>query len=322
MHKIAVVVPCYKVASTVADVLKKIGPEVSAIYFIDDGCPEDSTTAIQNASNQDDRVKVIKHKENQGVGAAVLTGYNAAIKDGCDIIVKIDGDGQMDPAMVSQMAQPIIDGQADYVKGNRFYYLRNITKMPAARLFGNAGLSFLTKISSGYWNLFDPTCGYTAIHAAVAEILPHEKIRKRFFFESDMLYQLNLLRAVINEIPMKVIYGKEKSNLSPAKSLLQFPILHLKNFLKRLVYNYFVRNFSVASVDLVLGILLCGFSVIFGISKLIYNAHHDFRMNSGTVMVLSVLMIIGFQMLLGFVNFDISDVPKNSIHNRLPRQKK
>lgn len=317
MPKIAVVIPCYRVGGTIESVLQKIGPKVSAVYCIDDGCPENSGSIAKEAMPDDNRLHVLTHDENKGVGAAVLTGYKAAIKDGCDIIVKIDGDGQMDPAMIPQMVQPLVSDQADYVKGNRFYHLRNIKEMPAARLFGNAGLSFLTKISSGYWNLFDPTCGYTAIHTAVAKELPFEKIHKRFFFESDMLYQLNLLRAVITEVPMAVVYGSEQSNLSASKALFEFPALHLKNFIKRLVYNYFVRNFSAASLDLILGIALFSFSIIFGLAKLIYNAHKNIHMQSGTVTVLAVATIIGFQMLLGFVNFDIADVPRTPIHTRL-----
>lgn len=113
----------------------------------------------------DPRVTVVKHEKNKGVGGAVMTGYRAAIADGAKVIVKIDGDGQMDPSLLREFVMPILGGEADYTKGNRFYDLSNISRMPAMRLFGNAGLSFLAKLSTGYWNIFDPTNGYTAIHA-------------------------------------------------------------------------------------------------------------------------------------------------------------
>jgi len=143
------------------------------------------------------RVHVIYHESNLGVGGAVMTGYRAALKDGADIIVKIDGDGQMDASLISNFIEPILAGEADYTKGNRFFNLEEIRSMPGLRLFGNAVLSFMTKLSSGYWDLFDPTNGYTAIHVDVARHLPFNKISSRYFFETDMLFRLNTLRSVV-----------------------------------------------------------------------------------------------------------------------------
>lgn len=178
--KIAVVIPSYKVVGHILNVINTIGPEVCRVYIVDDCCP-DGTGAFVQANAKDDRVVVIYHKENQGVGGAVTTGYKAAIEDGMDIIVKVDGDGQMDPSLIPDFVAPIIDGEADYTKGNRFFDLEGIHAMPKVRLFGNAALSFMTKISSGYWDLFDPTNGYTAIHRDVARHLPLNKISRRYF---------------------------------------------------------------------------------------------------------------------------------------------
>src|SRR5690606_32001950 len=150
----------------------------------------------------DPRVRVIRHASNLGVGGAVITGYQAAIADGMDILVKLDGDGQMDASLIPDFIEPIINGEADYTKGNRFFDLEELRSMPRIRLIGNAVLSFMTKFSSGYWNLFDPTNGFTALHADVARYLPLSKISKRYFFESDMLFRLNTLRAVVHDIPM------------------------------------------------------------------------------------------------------------------------
>ncbi len=137
-------------------------------------------------------------------------------------IVKIDGDGQMDPKLLKRFVLPILKGQADYTKGNRFYNLDNIDRMPGIRLFGNAVLSFMTKLSTGYWDTFDPTNGYTAIHSKIAEQLPFDKISSRYFFESDILFRLNTLRAVVFDIPMETLYGDEKSNLKITKILNDF----------------------------------------------------------------------------------------------------
>ena len=146
-----------------------------------------------------------------------MTGYRVALDDGMDIMVKIDGDGQMAPELLPDFVAPILAGEADYTKGNRFFDLEQVSQMPTVRLLGNAVLSFFNKISSGYWNLFDPTNGYTAIHRDVAACLPFGRISRRYFFESDMLFRLNTLRAVVVDIPMHASYGDEVSNLRISK---------------------------------------------------------------------------------------------------------
>jgi len=315
--KIAVVIPCYKVSRYLKMVLQGIGPEVSLIYCIDDACPENSAAKAKQELPNETRLRIITHSTNQGVGAAVMAGYKAAIEQGADIIVKLDGDGQMDPAFIPHLVAPIIDGKADYVKGNRFYHLRSVKSMPWPRVIGNAGVSFLSKISTGYWNIFDPTNGFTAIHSAIVRQLPLEKIHRRFFFESDILFQLNLLRAVVFEVPMDAVYADEKSNLNPWKAFGLFPILHIRNFFTRLVYNYFLRNFSIASLDFLLGCVLFLFGVIFGLTMWITNAYKGVVTTSGTVMISALPIILGFQLLLGFLSFDMSNIPDNPVHKHL-----
>jgi len=210
--KIAVVIPSYKVTKHILDVIAAIGEEVHRIYIVDDCCPDRSGEFVEQHCS-DSRVVVLRNETNQGVGGAMMAGYKAAIEDGMDIIVKIDGDGQMDPALLQAFVSPIVSGEADYAKGNRFFDLESVRTMPKRRLFGNAALSFMTKLSSGYWNLFDPTNGYTAIHASVAKYLPFEKISNRYFFETDMLFRLNTLGAVVVDVPMVAKYADEVSNL-------------------------------------------------------------------------------------------------------------
>ena len=234
--KIAVVIPCYKVSKHILAVIDGIGPEVSSIYVVDDCCPQ-KTGELVRVQCKDLRVKVITHEFNQGVGGATVSGYQAAVVDGSDIVVKIDGDGQMDTTLISAFVAPIERGIADYTKGNRFYDFRSLTEMPPIRVFGNALLSFITKASSGYWNLMDPTNGYTAVHAQALKMMPLEKLDKRYFFESDMLFRLNTIRAVIEEIPMKANYADEESNLRITKVILDFPRKHLMRLFKRLFYN-------------------------------------------------------------------------------------
>ncbi|CAM3335479.1 hypothetical protein CUTA107171_22650 [Cupriavidus taiwanensis] len=158
------------------DVIESIDSLVSNIYVVDDCCP-DGSGALVTSECTDPRVRVIRLPENLGVGGAVMAGYRAAIQDGMDVAVKIDGDGQMDPHDIANFVEPILAGEADYTKGNRFFNLDSLEQMPRVRLLGNAALSFMSKLSSGYWDLFDPTNGYTAIHCEVARHLPMEKIR-------------------------------------------------------------------------------------------------------------------------------------------------
>jgi dolichol-phosphate mannosyltransferase len=311
-----VVIPCYKVSAHICDLIRKIGDEVDFIIAVDDCCPEKSGRLVENTLTES-RIRVIYHSTNQGVGGAVLTGYKAAIEAGANIIVKLDGDGQMDPALIPKFIAPILSGEADYTKGNRFFGIEAVKQMPIVRLIGNTGLSFLTKLSSGYWNLFDPTNGFTAINAKVAEQLPVNKISRRYFFESDLLFRLNILRAVILDIPMLAKYGNEQSNLKVSREAPQFLLKNLLNFNKRIIYSYFIRNFNFASLELLFGLPLLGFGIFFGAINWINPPQADALASAGTVMLAALPVIMGFQMLLGFVNYDMANVPSNPIQRRL-----
>ncbi|MYN02385.1 glycosyltransferase [Pseudoduganella sp. DS3] len=311
--RVAVVLPCYKVTRHILGVIASIGPEVSAIFAVDDCCPDGSGKLVQ-AQCQDPRVTVVFHSENQGVGGAVMSGYRAAIEAGCDIIVKVDGDGQMDPALLPDFIAPIVSGEADYTKGNRFFDLEQIGQMPPMRLFGNAMLSLLTKLSSGYWNLFDPTNGYTAIHADAARHLPFHKISKRYFFETDMLFRLNTLHAVVVDVPMDASYGDEVSNLKISKIVTEFAFKHLRNFGKRVFYNYYLRNMSLASIQAPLGLLLFLFGSIYGGWHWYHSASMGQATPAGTVMLSALPILMGMQLLLAFLAQDIASVPRRPIH--------
>lgn len=316
-ERLAVVIPCFRVARQIGEVLRGIGPDVWRIYCIDDACPEGSRAVIEQQAAADPRVRLVVHEKNRGVGAAVVSGYRQALDDGAEIIVKIDGDGQMDPSRICEIIAPLRAGEADYVKGNRFYHLESLRAMPVARLIGNAGLSFLSKLSTGYWNLFDPTNGYTAIHAAVARRLPLGKLHPRYFFESDILFRLNTLRAVVTEVPMEARYADEKSSLSLTKAFIQFPIYHTRNYFKRIFYNYFLRGFSVASINLLIGFVLLVFGVVFGAWQWIDGAIRGTPASPGTVMLAALPVILGTQLTLSFLSFDMSNVPREPLHTKI-----
>ncbi|MFC3459478.1 glycosyltransferase family 2 protein [Massilia haematophila] len=319
MHKnalIAVVIPSYKVTRHILGVIEGIGDEVGLIFVVDDCCP-DGSGAFVRANCQDQRVSVLEHKVNQGVGGAVMTGYAAAIAAGATVIVKVDGDGQMDTRLIPKFVAPILAGEADYTKGNRFFDLEQIRSMPAMRLFGNAVLSLMTKLSSGYWDLFDPTNGYTAIHAEVANHLSFGKISKRYFFETDMLFRLNTLHARVVDVPMDAVYGDEVSNLKISKIVTEFLRKHARNFLKRVFYNYYLRNMSLASIELPLGLCLLGFGAGYGIAAAVDSARAGVETPAGVVMTAALPVLMGAQLILAFLAYDIASVPRRAIHTRI-----
>jgi glycosyltransferase involved in cell wall biosynthesis len=304
------------VKDQILETIAGCGTEVYRIYVVDDSCPQRSGDHVAH-NVTDDRVVVIYHTSNLGVGGAVMSGYQAAIDDAMDIIVKIDGDGQMDPSLIPNFVTPIIEGWSDYTKGNRFFDLEAVKSMPGLRIFGNAILSFMTKLSSGYWNLFDPTNGYTAIHADVAKRLPFNKISKRYFFETDMLFRLNTIRAVVVDIPMEAIYANETSNLKISKILTEFMLKHVRNFFKRLFYNYYLRDLSLASLELPIGLLLFTFGTVFGAYHWYLSSSAGITASAGTVMLSSLPILTGTQLILAFIGSDISSVPTQSIHRNL-----
>lgn len=309
---IAVVIPCYRETAHICDVLAAIGPEVAHIYLIDDCCPEGTGDFVE-ANCADPRLTVIRHDCNSGVGGAVKTGYRAALADDADIIVKLDGDGQMDPAMIPELIEPIANGRADYCKGNRFYQPEGLHEMPPLRLFGNAVLSFLCKAMSGYWQIMDPTNGFTAIAGRVVARLPLESIEDRYFFETDMLFRLNTMRAVVCDIHMHAHYGDEQSDLSIPQTALSFPGKYISRFCKRIFYSYFLRDFNVGSIELLFGTLFFLFGVTFGtVSWFEASAAGEFA-SSGTVMLAALPLLIGMQLLLAFLQFDIGNQPHEVI---------
>lgn len=317
---IAVVIPCYKVRNHILEVIKQIGSEVDCIYVVDDCCPDGSGEHVEG-NCADDRVIVIRNSENQGVGGAVMAGYKAAINDMMDIIVKVDGDGQMNPSLIPEFIAPIVFGEADYTKGNRFFDLEEIRAMPRIRIFGNAILSFLTKLSSGYWDLFDPTNGYTAIHRDVAKRLPFHKISKRYFFETDILFRLNTMRAVVVDIPMDARYGDEVSNLKISKIIGEFLLKHIRNFGKRIFYNYYLRDISLASIELPLGVTMLLFGILFGGYNWTISWQKGGITPAGTVMLAAISVIIGLQFILAFLAYDISSVPRRALHRKDVRRR-
>ena len=309
---VAVVIPSYKVKAHILKVISGIGPEVGLIYVVDDCCPEKSGDFVK-ANCSDPRVKVLYHQKNQGVGGATMTGYKQALTDNASIVVKLDGDGQMDSSLIHRLIEPLKSAQADYVKGNRFYDLAFLRQMPFLRKLGNSGVSFMNKAASGYWNIMDPSNGFTAIHRNALESLPLDRIDKRFFFESDMLFRLNTIRAVVAEMPMRAVYGDEKSNLKVHRIVLQFPGKYLHRMIKRVFYNYYLRDFNIGSLELIIGFVFTIFGVFFGAYKWSESIITSHPATAGTVILAGLPVILGFQSLIAFLHFDVANVPQKPL---------
>jgi hypothetical protein len=314
---ICVVIPCYKVSKSILGVINKIPEIVGKIIVVDDFCPEETGKYVQENCS-DKRVEIISHVRNQGVGGAMISGYMRAIELGVSVVVKIDGDGQMDPSHIEELLFLINSKEADYVKGSRFYFVNDLKNMPFVRLIGNSILSFYNKLISGYWDIMDPTNGYTAIHTDILKMLPLQKISKDFFFESDMLFRLNTIRAVVKEVPVPVSYENNKSNLSVFKVFFTFPFKYSSRLIKRIMYNYFIRDFNVGTLELLISLVFTAVGASFGLYHWWKSILYGVPATAGTVIISALLVILGFQSFLAYIHFDLLNIPRKVlIKNKL-----
>jgi len=319
-YSIAAVIPCYRVEREIQSVLETIPSYIKHIIMVDDASP-DSTADIVSASAKDDpRVLLIRHLSNQGVGGAMVTGYHKALELEAQIVVKIDGDGQMDMEHLPKLLQPLIEGRADYTKGNRFRDFKSLQQMPLTRRVGNMGLAFLAKLATGYWHVFDPTNGFNAIRSEVLAQLPLDTLDRTYYFETSMLANLYLIGAVVKDVPMPARYQGEVSSLLVHRILFEFPPRLLRTFLRRLVLKNFIYDFSMASVYLLTGLPLLLFGLIFGIYKWIQYASIDVPAPTGTVMLSTVSVLLGIQLLLSAIEIDLRSIPTEPLsHPLFPR---
>lgn len=316
-YRIAVVIPAYRVGREIASVLGGLPRYVRHVIVVDDASPDSTAARVAAAGRRDKRIQLIRHPRNRGVGAAVKSGFRRALELGAQIVVKMDGDGQMDPAFLPALLAPLAQGRADYVKGNRFRDFESLRRMPWVRRAGNLGLSFLTKAASGYWNLFDPTNGYFAVRAEVLARLPLESVDDRYFFETSMLANLYLLNAFVQDVPIPARYAGETSSLSVRRAVLEFPFKLLRTFLRRLLLRYFLFDFSMMSVYLLTGIPLLAFGFLFGGVKWIQYAQRGVPAPTGTVILPTLAVILGIQILLSAVEIDMNAVPRRPLSEPL-----
>jgi glycosyltransferase involved in cell wall biosynthesis len=312
-HSIAAVIPAYRVAGQIAAVLRGLPPYIRHVIVVDDASTDGTAALVQGAAKRDRRVILLRHEKNLGVGGAMITGFRKALDLGAEIVVKIDGDGQMDIAYLDALLMPLVQGRADFCKGNRFRDFVALRRMPLIRRVGNMGLAFLSKLATGYWNLFDPTNGFVAIRAEILAQLPLHRIDPTYYFETSMLANLYLLDAVVKDVPMPARYQSEVSNMLIHRILFQFPFKLFGTSIKRLALKNFIYDFTMASVYALTGLPLLLFGLIFGIIKWIQYATLNIPAPTGTVMLPTLSVLLGIQLLLSAIEIDLRSVPKEPL---------
>lgn len=314
--KIAIVIPCYRVRDKIVDVVDSVLAVADFVIAVDDCCPEKSGEFLQKVHTEP-KLKIVFHERNQGVGGAMITGFKTALDLGADIVVKMDGDGQMEAKHMPRLIAPLVARKADFAKGNRFYDLRALRAMPFVRRFGNFGLTLLSKAASGFWHLSDPTNGYFAVRANALRLLNFHLLAPRYFFEISLLIQLNVVRAIAIDVPIPAKYADENSSLSPMRALVTFPSKLAGGLLHRIWWRYFIYDINIVTVFLITGAFLFFGGGAFGLWRWSHNWMYGHEQSAGTVAFAMLPMILGFQMLLQAVVLDMMDKPDAPISDVL-----
>ncbi|MCP3659243.1 MAG: glycosyltransferase family 2 protein [Bacteroidetes bacterium] len=306
--KIAVSIPCYNESKFIKNVIKNIPDYVDFIITVDDCSKDDTYKVLQSIKSK--KLTVLQTEKNVGVGGASKVGFLKAIELEADIVVKVDGDGQMPLVTLPVFLDVIIDQKIDYAKGNRFIDAVSLKNMPKHRLIANIILTFLNKLGSGYWNIFDPQNGFLAIKTEKVKFFDFLKVHNRYFFENDMLLQANIYNLKVQDIPLETIYGNEISHINTLQVFFTFPFLFMRMFFYRIYQKYVLRDFSPIILFLFFGGILFWFGLIFGLYHWIQSIVTNTYASTGTVMIATVCFILGFQLLLQAIVLDINNTPK------------
>lgn len=301
---VAVVVPAHNEERLVGTVVTTSPPLVDHIIVVDDASTDATSEAAR--STGDPRLQVIRLPENQGVGGAILAGHRRALELGADVSVVMAGDAQMDPDYLPALLDPIADGEAEFTKANRFYDARSFEGMPRHRVFGNVVLSFMTKAASGYWGLFDPQNGYTAIHRSALERLPLDRIAQRYEFENDLLIKLNILRVPARDVPVPARYGTEVSGMRLTRVAPRLLRLLWKGFWHRIWWKYVLQSFSPVALMLFTGLALLLFGLAVSIFVLV-NTLGPPVASPGTVLLAVAPLLTSIHLLVSALMLDIQE---------------
>jgi glycosyltransferase involved in cell wall biosynthesis len=301
--RVAVVVPAYQEEHLVATTLRGIPDSVDRIFVVDDASPDDTAARAREAA--DARTEVVVHERNGGVGAAIVTGYKRALAEGMDVVVVMAADNQMDPAELPSLVGPVARGEVDYAKANRLFTGEAWSVIPRTRYLGNAVLSLLTKIASGYWHVADSQAGYTALGLDALRRLDLDRIYRRYGFPNDILVHLNVINARVRDIPSRPIYGVgERSGIRLRKVVPRISWLLVKGFFWRMREKYVIRDFHPLVFFYALGFLMLAVGLALGIAETILRILGN-EITTATIVLVALLLVSGSQFTLFAMWFDM-----------------
>lgn len=306
-RRIVALVPSYNEAPHVGGVVRTMPEFVDDIVVVDD-CSSDGT-AEAALEPGDPRVTLIRHDPNQGLGASLIDAHKKALELGGDIMVVMAGDGQMDPAYLPALLAPIVEEGYDFSKGNRFFDTGSWEGMPRHRIFGNVVLTFLTKLATGYWDMFDPQNGYTAITRRASERIEWDKVARDYSFENDVLARLGVLRARVKDVDIPAVYGDEISDIKLSTVIPSLLRTLRRSFWRRFWLRYVVRSFSPVALFAFSSVVLLAWAVVFG-AWVIAQKIGGVSPTTATVMLVVLPLLMGFEMMLAAFVLDIMNTPK------------
>ncbi|MEU4419564.1 glycosyltransferase family 2 protein [Actinoplanes sp. NPDC024001] len=299
-------VPAYNEEKLIAQTIKTVPEFVDHIIVIDDASRDATAERARQAGEP--RLTLIRHKANTGVGGAICDGHKEALRQACDVAVVMAGDAQMDPEYLPDLLAPIADGLAQFTKANRFYSRDSYRGMPAYRIFGNVILSFMTKLSSGYWHLFDPQNGYTAIHRSALERLDLDRVARDYCFENDLLINLNILRVPACDVPIPAVYGEETSAMRMHRVIPALLTQLTRGFWRRIFLKYVIFSFSPIALLLFTGLLLIALGTIVGIWLVVHTLGAPV-VSAGSALLAALPLLTGIHLLIAALSLDIQESP-------------
>ncbi|MEW5758314.1 MAG: glycosyltransferase family 2 protein [Candidatus Omnitrophota bacterium] len=308
--RIALVIPAYKEEKLIKPTLESMPSVIDSVYVVDDKSPDNQNAVIMQCAKSDSRIQLIKHSVNQGPGAAIITGYKAAIKENFDIVVVVGGDNQMPLDELSRFLDPIVDDCADYVKGNRFMVKGNAFEdMPKIRLFGNTLISLMTKISSGYYHIFDVVDGYTAINKQALLAIDWDKAWKKYGYPMDFLMRFNIEGFRVIDVPRRAIYlpNERQSQIKGFSYALSVSPMLFRNFFYRMFYKYIFSNFHPLVFLFFFGMIFCLTGLGIGSYILFMKFFNNIIPSAGTTVICSLFVSIGIQSIFFAMFFDMQE---------------
>jgi len=307
--KIALVIPAYNEERLIKPTLETVSDLVDRIYVVNDASTDATATVVEELSQHDSRIVLITHEKNSGPGQGIITGYKRSAAEGYDIAVVVGGDNQMPLDQMAQFLDPLIDGEADYTKGNRFIFLPDtLAKMPKTRLLGNIIITGLTKISSGYYKIMDVVDGYTAITKRVIDLIDWDKAWKGYGYPMDFLIRLNAYGLKVKDIPRSSIYlkGERQSQIKGLRYALKVSPMLLRGFFWRLLTKYIYRDFHPLVFFYFAGIILFPFGILYGF-YLVYQQFAGIGVSGPRAIICALSLIMGLQFLLFAMLFDMQE---------------